>query len=167
MQNSDEIKSALERMGSEAKAAARKLATATTGEKNNWLNAMADAIDANTAFILAENSRDMEAGKANGLSAAMLDRLRLDEKRIKGISDGLRHVVTLPDPVGRRLDDFKRPNGLDIEKVSVPIGVIAIIYESVHRPCHPPRRRTPDPRRRRTGDNAGHQALQGSVSHLR
>ena len=130
MQNSDEIKTALERMGSEAKAAARKLATATTGEKNNWLNAMADAIDANPAFILAENSRDMEAGKANGLSAAMLDRLRLDEKRIKGISDGLRHVVTLPDPVGRRLDDFKRPNGLDIEKVSVPIGVIAIIYES-------------------------------------
>lgn len=130
MQNSDEIKTALERMGSEAKAAARKLATATTGEKNNWLNAMADAIDANAAFILAENSRDMEAGKANGLSAAMLDRLRLDEKRIKGISDGLRHVVTLPDPVGRRLDDFKRPNGLDIEKVSVPIGVIAIIYES-------------------------------------
>ena len=130
MQNSDEIKTALERMGSEAKAAARKLATATTGEKNNWLNAMADAIDANTAFILAENSRDMEVGKANGLSAAMLDRLRLDEKRIKGISDGLRHVVTLPDPVGRRLDDFKRPNGLDIEKVSVPIGVIAIIYES-------------------------------------
>ena len=130
MQNSDEIKTALERMGSEAKAAARKLATATTGEKNNWLNAMADAIDANIAFILAENSRDMEAGKANGLSAAMLDRLRLDEKRIKGISDGLRHVVTLPDPVGRRLDDFKRPNGLDIEKVSVPIGVIAIIYES-------------------------------------
>lgn len=130
MQNSDEIKSALERMGSEAKAAARKLATATTAGKNSWLNAMADAIDANTALILAENSRDMEAGKANGLSAAMLDRLRLDEKRIKGISDGLRHVVTLPDPVGRRLDDIKRPNGLDIEKVSVPIGVIAIIYES-------------------------------------
>lgn len=130
MQNSDEIKSALERMGSEAKAAARRLATATTAGKNSWLNAMADAIDANTAFILAENSRDMEAGKANGLSAAMLDRLRLDEKRIKGISDGLRHVITLPDPVGRRLDDIKRPNGLDIEKVSVPIGVIAIIYES-------------------------------------
>ncbi len=130
MQNSDEIKTALERMGSEAKAAARKLATATTAGKNSWLNAMADAIDANTALILAENGRDMEAGKANGLSAAMLDRLRLDEKRIKGISDGLRHVVTLPDPVGRRLDDIKRPNGLDIEKVSVPIGVIAIIYES-------------------------------------
>ncbi len=130
MQNSDEIKSALERMGSEAKAAARKLATATTAGKNSWLNAMADAIDANTALILAENGRDMEAGKANGLSAAMLDRLRLDEKRIKGISDGLRHVVTLPDPVGRRLDDIRRPNGLDIEKVSVPIGVIAIIYES-------------------------------------
>ena len=130
MQNSDEIKTALERMGSEAKAAARKLATATTAGKNSWLNAMADAIDANTALILAENSRDMEAGKANGLSAAMLDRLRLDEKRIKGISDGLRHVVTLPDPVGRRLDDIKRPNGLDLEKVSVPIGVIAIIYES-------------------------------------
>lgn len=130
MQNSDEIKTALERMGSEAKAAARKLATATTAGKNSWLNAMADAIDANTALILAENDRDMEAGKANGLAAAMLDRLRLDEKRIKGISDGLRHVVTLPDPVGRRLDDIKRPNGLDIEKVSVPIGVIAIIYES-------------------------------------
>ena len=125
-----EIRESLEQMGSMAKAAARKLAVAAPEDKNRWLTAMADAVDADAELIMRANQTDMENAKVAGLSPAMLDRLRLDEKRIKGISDGLRHVVTLPDPVGRRLDSIRRPNGLDIEKVSVPIGVIAIIYEA-------------------------------------
>ena len=125
-----EIRESLEQMGSMAKAAARKLAVAAPEDKTRWLTAMADAVDADAELIMRANQTDMENAKAAGLSPAMLDRLRLDEKRIKGISDGLRHVVTLPDPVGRRLDSIRRPNGLDIEKVSVPIGVIAIIYEA-------------------------------------
>lgn len=125
-----EIRESLEQMGSMAKAAARKLAVAAPEDKNRWLTAMAEAVDADAELIMRANQTDMENAKAAGLSPAMLDRLRLDEKRIKGISDGLRHVVTLPDPVGRRLDSIRRPNGLDIEKVSVPIGVIAIIYEA-------------------------------------
>lgn len=125
-----EIRESLEQMGSMAKTASRKLAVASPEDKNRWLTAMADAVDAEAEFIMQANRTDMENAKAAGLAPAMLDRLRLDEKRIKGISDGLRHVVTLPDPVGRRLDSIRRPNGLDIEKVSVPIGVIAIIYES-------------------------------------
>lgn len=125
-----EIRESLEQMGSMAKAAARKLAVAAPEDKNRWLTAMADAVDADAELIMRANQTDMENAKAAGLSPAMLDRLQLDEKRIKGISDGLRHVVTLPDPVGRRLDSIRRPNGLDIEKVSVPIGVIAIIYEA-------------------------------------
>ena len=128
--SADEIKAALERMGDLAKTASRKLTVATTDEKNTWLLAMADAIDSQAEQLIAANARDMEAGAAAGLSAAMLDRLKLDPKRIQGISDGLRHVATLPDPVGRSLEKFTRPNGLEIEKVSVPIGVIAIIYES-------------------------------------
>ena len=125
-----EIRESLEQMGNMAKTASRKLAVASPEDKNRWLTVMADAVDAEAEFIMQANRTDMENAKAAGLAPAMLDRLRLDEKRIKGISDGLRHVVTLPDPVGRRLDSFRRPNGLDIEKVSVPIGVIAIIYES-------------------------------------
>lgn len=128
--SADEMKTALEQMGALAKAASRKLAVATTDEKNGWLAAMADALDAETEQIIAANALDMEAGAAAGLSSAMLDRLKLDPKRIKGISDGLRHVATLPDPAGRTLDKFMRPNGLEIEKISVPIGVISIIYES-------------------------------------
>ncbi len=125
-----EIRESLEQMGNMAKTASRKLAVASPEDKNRWLTVMADAVDAEAEFIMQANRTDMENAKAAGLAPAMLDRLRLDEKRIKGISDGLRHVVTLPDPVGRRLDSIRRPNGLDIEKVSVPIGVIAIIYES-------------------------------------
>ena len=126
----EEIGQALEKMGRSAKDASRKLATASTEQKNQWLSAMADALDAQTEAILNANRIDMKNAQEAGISSAMLDRLRLDEKRIQGISNGLRHVVTLPDPVGHRLAEFKRPNGLDIEKVSVPIGVIALIYES-------------------------------------
>ena len=133
MQNtvsSEEMKAELLRMGRSAKDASRKLSVASSEEKNKWLIAMADAIDSQAAVIMEANAKDMKAGEASGLSSAMLDRLRLDPKRLKSMSDGLRHVVTLPDPVGITLESFKRPNGLEIEKVSVPIGVISIIYES-------------------------------------
>ena len=126
----NEMKAMLENLGAAAKSAARKLATASTEEKNKWLSAMADAIDAAEEQIIAANKIDMENAKAAGLSSAMLDRLKLDHARIKSMSDGVRHVITLPDPVGKIISEQTRPNGLRIQKVSVPIGVIGIIYES-------------------------------------
>src|ERR1019366_5472217 len=98
--------------------------------KNACLLAMAGALEQNEAAIKEANARDMEVGASMGLSAAMLDRLRLDDKRIAGMAKGLREVAALPDPVGRVLDERIRPNGLELRKVSTPIGVVVIIYES-------------------------------------
>lgn len=124
------MRSALMGMGEKARFAALKLAVMTEGEKNAFLLAMADTIEGSEKELLEENAKDLEAGKANGLSNAMLDRLKLDSARIKAMADGLRDIAALEDPVGRRLATFVRPNGLKIEKVSVPIGVISIVYES-------------------------------------
>lgn len=114
----------------QAKAASRQLAKLTTAEKNACLLAMADALEANRAAIQKANSCDMEAGAKAGLSSAMLDRLKLDDKRVAGMAKGLREVAALPDPVGKILDERTRPNGLRLQKVSTPIGVVVIIYES-------------------------------------
>jgi glutamate-5-semialdehyde dehydrogenase len=113
-----------------AKAASRALATLSTAEKNRCLAAMADALEAQKDAIKAANAKDMEASAGYGLSAAMQDRLRLDEKRVASMAKGLREVAALPDPVGRILDERVRPNGLKLRKVSTPIGVVVIIYES-------------------------------------
>jgi glutamate-5-semialdehyde dehydrogenase len=113
-----------------AKAASRELAKLTTQEKNECLLAMADAIEREAEQIKAANDRDMELGAAAGLSSVMLDRLKLNDKRIAAMANGLREVAALPDPVGRILDERVRPNGLRLKKVAVPIGVIVIIYES-------------------------------------
>jgi glutamate-5-semialdehyde dehydrogenase len=113
-----------------ARAASRELARLTTAEKNSCLLAMADALEGNRAVIQEANARDLKAGTEGGLSAAMLDRLKLDEKRLAGMANGLREVAALPDPVGRLLDERVRPNGLRLRKVSSPIGVVVIIYES-------------------------------------
>ena len=126
----DELRAALDGMGMKAREAALKLANASSEEKNRWLNAMADAVEQNAAELIRANAADMENAAAKGLSGAMLDRLKLNSERIKGMADGLRHVVTLPDPVGEKLSVTTRPNGIRIEKVSVPIGVIGFIYES-------------------------------------
>ena len=91
---------------------------------------MADALEQNAAAIKEANALDMEVGAKMGLSAAMLDRLKLDDKRIAAMAKGLREVAALPDPVGRVLDERVRPNGLKLRKVSTPIGVVVIIYES-------------------------------------
>src|SRR5436190_684942 len=113
----------------QAKAAARELAKLTTAEKNECLIAMADALEQNRDDIKKANSRDMETS-AQGLSAAMLDRLRLDDTRIAAMAKALREVAALPDPVGRILDERLRPNGLRLRKISTPVGVVVIIYES-------------------------------------
>ncbi len=114
----------------DAKSASRALAQLTTAEKNTCLLAMADAIARNTAAIQAANGLDMEASCATGISSAMLDRLKLDDKRLAAMAGGLREVAALPDPVGRTLDDRTRPNGLRLQKIATPIGVVVIIYES-------------------------------------
>jgi glutamate-5-semialdehyde dehydrogenase len=116
--------------GKRARAAARILARSTPEQKNAALTAMADELVAAADEILAANSKDVERAKANGLSAAMIDRLTLTPKRLEGMADGIRQVVALNDPVGEVLRDWTRPNGLRISKVRVPIGVVGIIYES-------------------------------------
>ena len=120
----------MNQLARQAKAAARELARLTTKEKNSSLLAMADALEQNRAAIQQANARDMAAGAQGGLSSAMLDRLKLDEKRIASMAKGLLEVAALPDPVGRILDERVRPNGLRLRKVSTPIGVVVIIYES-------------------------------------
>ena len=114
----------------QAKEASRELARLTTAQKNACLLAMAAALEENRQSIQEANAIDMAAGAKSGLSSAMLDRLKLDDKRVAGMAGGLREVAALPDPVGRILDDRTRPNGLRLQKVSTPIGVIVIIYES-------------------------------------
>jgi glutamate-5-semialdehyde dehydrogenase len=118
------------RLARQARAASRELARLTTAEKNSCLLAMADALEQNPAAIKEANALDMEFGAQHGLSGAMLDRLQLDDKRIAGMAKGLREVAALPDPVGKILDERVRPNGLKLQKISTPIGVVVIIYES-------------------------------------
>ena len=117
-------------LAKQAKAASRELAKLTTAEKNACLLAMATALEQNATAIKQANALDMEFGAKNNLSAAMLDRLKLDDKRISGMAKGLREVAALADPVGKILDERVRPNGLKLQKISTPIGVVVIIYES-------------------------------------
>ncbi|MFW6022420.1 MAG: glutamate-5-semialdehyde dehydrogenase [Halanaerobiaceae bacterium] len=113
-----------------AKKAARKLANVSTEVKDKALLEIADRLENSVDIIVSENSKDMEAGRKSGLSRAMLDRLELNEKRIKGMADGLRELVSLKDPIGDVVKMWKRPNGLQIGQMRVPLGVIGIIYES-------------------------------------
>jgi glutamate-5-semialdehyde dehydrogenase len=114
----------------QARMASRELGKLTTAEKNACLVAMADALEKSVPALQQANAIDMEAGANAGLTSALLDRLRLDDKRIASMAKGLREVATLPDPVGRILDERVRPNGLKLRKISTPIGVVVIIYES-------------------------------------
>ena len=113
-----------------AKQASRGLATASTSTKNAALLAAADALEKNTESILAANAQDVSNAEGAGIAPGLVDRLRLDDGRISAMAGGLRQVATLPDPVGEVLDGWVRPNGLRISRVRVPLGVIAIIYES-------------------------------------
>jgi glutamate-5-semialdehyde dehydrogenase len=120
----------MNQMGAAAKAAARMLATAPTAQKDAALKAAAAALRNNEQKILAANAQDMAAGKAKGLTAALLDRLMLDGKRIAAIAQGLEEIAALTDPVGGVMAAWTRPNGLKFERVRTPLGVIGVIYES-------------------------------------
>lgn len=119
----------MEELLKQAKAAAPRLAVLSESEKNRALSAMADALDATTDSILAANAEDLQAVQGS-MNEVMQDRLRLTPERIKGMSESIRAVIRLPDPVGKRIARIERPNELIIEKVRVPMGVVAIIYES-------------------------------------
>ncbi|RHW23210.1 glutamate-5-semialdehyde dehydrogenase [Pseudomonas jilinensis] len=117
-------------LGSQARAASRVIARASTAVKNQALLATAEAIEAATAELEAANTLDLEAGRANGLDAAMLDRLALTPERLQGMIEGLRQVAALPDPVGAIRDMKFLPSGIQVGRMRVPLGVIGIIYES-------------------------------------
>jgi glutamate-5-semialdehyde dehydrogenase len=125
-----DVKEQILKIGEDALAASRDLAKLSTRKKNAILEAMAEELDAQRGFIQTENQKDLAAGKKNGLSSAMLDRLELTDARIDGMIKGLRDVAVLNDPVGSEISTWNRPNGLEIKKVRVPIGVIGIIFES-------------------------------------
>ena len=120
----------LTQTGINAKKAERVLMTAPLVLRDAALNEIARALRENSAYIIAENGKDIEKAKENGMSSSMLDRLSLDEKRIEAIAAAVENIVSLPDPLGRVLSGEVRPNGMKIEKVSVPLGVIAVIFEA-------------------------------------
>jgi len=120
----------MDAMGARARQSARVLAGASAEQKNGALLAAAESLKNHMPEILAANEKDLQAARASGLSEAMLDRLMLDESRVLSMADGLRNIAELDDPVGRVLAQWTRPNGLDIQRLSVPLGVIGIIYES-------------------------------------
>lgn len=120
----------LTRMGQAAKAASRRLAALTTGEKNAALRLIADEIEAQSLEILAENARDIEAGRAKGLSDALLDRLLLTRERVAKLATATRDVLALPDPVGAVIEGRVMPNGLRLQRRRTPIGVLGVIYEA-------------------------------------
>ncbi|HEX9127111.1 MAG TPA: gamma-glutamyl-phosphate reductase, partial [Methylomirabilota bacterium] len=113
-----------------AKEAARALALASTGAKNEALLQMARGLEEKVAPMLEANRADLARGRAAGLTPAFLDRLTLSEARIEGMAAGLRQVAALPDPVGETVEAWRRPNGIEISRVRVPLGVIGFIYES-------------------------------------
>jgi len=125
-----DVKQYMQGVGQLARQAARVLARTPTAPKNQALLAIADAIMARQSGLLAENRKDMEAGAAKGLDAALLDRLELNPERIAAMAEGLRQIAALPDPVGEVTDMNYRPSGIQVGKMRVPLGVIGIIYES-------------------------------------
>lgn len=125
-----DLQSECEAIACRAKTAARELALANTVAKNTWLLAAADRVAANAGELLQANAADLAAGNDAGLTAATLDRLRLTTDRVCGLADTLRHVAALPDPVGEVREGGLRPNGLQVMKVGVPLGVVFFLYES-------------------------------------
>jgi glutamate-5-semialdehyde dehydrogenase len=124
------LKDAALDLGKRGKAAARQLAQVSTAEKNRVLSVMAEQIETQSSFLIAENRKDLESAKMAGASSAILDRIALDVGRVKGIAKALREVVLLPDPVREVVKMWRRPNGLQVGRMRIPLGVIGIIYEA-------------------------------------
>jgi glutamate-5-semialdehyde dehydrogenase len=125
-----DIKKYMTELGQQARAASRAMARANTGAKNAALLNIANAIEQAEAELIAENAKDLEQGRKDGLDDALLDRLELNAERIAGMAEGLRQIAALPDPVGEITDLNYRPSGIQVGKMRVPLGVIGIIYES-------------------------------------
>lgn len=125
-----DIKETIERMGADALSASRHLADLSSDQKNKILLSMADQLLSDCDIIIAANEIDVSDAKNNGLTNAMIDRLGLNRSRIEAMADGIKQVSSLDDPVGQVMDDWKRPNGMSIRQIRVPIGVIGIIFES-------------------------------------
>ncbi len=130
MANSDDIKNVMQNIGNAAKSASHELAFATAERKHAALISAAEALWRNREAILQANAQDLEYGREKGLSPAMMDRLALDEDRIRSMIDGLRSVADQPDPVGAVIEEWDRPSGLHIQRVRTPLGVVGVIYES-------------------------------------
>ncbi|WP_421401853.1 glutamate-5-semialdehyde dehydrogenase [Agrobacterium fabrum] len=130
VKQSHDIDALMMTIGAQAKAASRPLSIAGTDQKNRALLAMASAIEASKEAILAANRKDLAAAESAGLAASFVDRLTLNDARIAGIAEGIRSVAALSDPVGEVIAAWDRPNGLKIERVRTPLGVIGVIYES-------------------------------------
>ena len=125
-----DIAAAAKELGRKAKLAARKLASLDSGAKNRALARIADELVKQTAALVSANDQDLAKGKEKGLSAAMLDRLMLDAKRIQGVASAVREVIALPDPVGEVTSMWRRPNGIQVGRVRIPLGVVMMVYES-------------------------------------
>ena len=130
LETGQDIETVMSEIGLRAKQAATVLATASADQKKLALNAMAVAVLAQLPDILEANERDMEAAQKSGMAAAFLDRLKLTDERVVAIADGLRAIAGLDDPVGTKIAEWERPNGLKIERVRTPLGVIGVIFES-------------------------------------
>src|SRR5882672_2147792 len=130
VENSGNIAAVMRDIGVRARLAGRALALASAADKNRALVAMAAAIRSQSAAILAANAEDIAEAKNGGATAAFVDRLMLDETRVAAIADGVDVVAKLPDPVGSVMESWTRPNGMRIERVRVPLGVVGVIYES-------------------------------------
>ena len=117
-------------LGKRAKAAARQLAQVSTADKNRALSLMAERLEARSSFLIAENAKDLDSAKTDGVSSAVLDRIALNAARVKGMAKGLQDVVALPDPVREVVKMWRRPNGLQVGRMRIPLGVIGIIYEA-------------------------------------
>ncbi len=130
MDGQSNIPMLMREIGENARSAAARLAVASTASKNKALLEMAASLRRRANHILSENAKDIEAGEAKGLSGALLDRLLLNEDRIEGVARGLEAIAELNDPIGAIDSAWDRPNGLHIERVRVPLGVIGVIYES-------------------------------------
>jgi glutamate-5-semialdehyde dehydrogenase len=126
----DKIKQEALRLGKQAKVAARLLAPLSSAEKNRALLVMADKLEAQSAFLVEENNKDIAFAKENGASTAVLDRIALDAGRVHAMANGLRDVVALPDPVREVTKMWRRPNGLQVGRMRIPLGVIGMIYEA-------------------------------------
>jgi glutamate-5-semialdehyde dehydrogenase len=128
--NKSSFKEEAVQLGKQARTAGRKLATLSTEEKNHALRLMADRLDAQCSFLLEENKKDLDSARNSGTPDAVLDRIALDPGRVQAMAKGLREVAALPDPVREIVKMWRRPNGLQVGKMRIPLGVIGIIYEA-------------------------------------